>query len=49
MTRAGRAVAGIDIGTDVKVIRSPNSFMADGAQPMFDRVMGLLQTVEAAP
>ena len=50
MTRAGNAVTGgIDIGTQAKVVRYPDRYMAEGAQPLWDRVMRLLDQVEAAP
>ncbi len=48
MTRAGNAVAGgLDVRTEAKVVRWPDRYMADGAQPMWDRVMRLLDEVEA--
>jgi hypothetical protein len=49
MTRAGNAVTGgLDIRTEAKVVRWPDRYMADGAQPMWDRVMKLLDEVEAS-
>lgn len=48
MTRAGRAVTGaLDVRTEAKIVRAPDRYMADGAQPMWDRVMRLLEEVEA--
>jgi DNA polymerase I-like protein with 3'-5' exonuclease and polymerase domains len=49
ITRAGSVVTGgLDIRTEAKVVRWPQRYMADGAQPMWDRVMRLLHEVEAA-
>ena len=50
MTRAGNVVtSGLDVRTEAKIVRYPDRYMADGAQPMWDRVMRLLEQVEAAP
>jgi DNA polymerase-1 len=50
MTRAGNVVTGgLDIRTEAKVVRWPDRYMADGGQPMWDRVMRLLDEVEARP
>jgi DNA polymerase-1 len=49
MTRAGNAVTGgLDIRTEAKVIRWPDRYMADGAEPMWRRIMKLLDEVEAS-
>lgn len=50
MTRASTFVTGgFDIRTEAKVVRWPNRYMADGVQPMWDRVMRLLDEVEERP
>jgi len=48
MTRAGNAVTGgLDVRTEARVVRYPERYMADGAQPMWNQVMRLLDEVEA--
>lgn len=50
MTRAGSTVTGgLDIRTEASVVRWPDRYMHDGAQPMWNRVMGLLNEIEGAP
>ena len=49
MTRAGNVVTGgLDIVTSANVVRWPDRYMPAGAQEMWNRVMRLLEEVEAA-
>lgn len=49
MAKAGNLVTGgLDIHTTATVVRWPDRFMPDGARPMWDLVMQLLDQVEAA-
>jgi DNA polymerase I len=43
MSKAGRAVTGgLDIRTDAEVVRFPNRYMDERGEPMWDKVVGLL-------
>jgi len=46
MAKAGRLVTGIDVRTDVKVVRSPDRYMDERGAPMWSQVMRLLEQVE---
>ena len=46
MAKAGRLVTGIDVRTDVKIVRSPDRYMDERGAPMWNQVMGLLEQVE---
>jgi DNA polymerase I len=41
MSKAGRAVAGLDIRTDADVIRWPNRYMDERGEVMWRKVIGL--------
>jgi DNA polymerase I len=46
MAKAGRLVTGIDVRTEVKIVRSPDRYMDERGAPMWNQVMGLLEQVE---
>lgn len=49
MTRSGNVVTGgLDIGTSAQVVRWPHRYMSEGGQGMWDRIMRLLEQIEAA-
>ena len=46
MAKAGRLVTGIEVRTDVKIVRSPDRYMDERGAPIWNQVMGLLEQVE---
>ncbi len=46
MTKAGRAVAGIDVRTDCKIVRWPDRYMDKRGKRMWDAVLTVLERLE---
>jgi DNA polymerase I len=46
MAKAGRLVTGIDVRVDAKIVRAPDRYMDERGAPMWDRTIGLLESVE---